>query len=126
MVDNIIDKRSNLIIDYLSQILVYGSNTKGEIAIERHDFDDGKYLVLTVAVIKNNYFRWHDLGIRVGDSLNLYKDVIHKIGDKFKEFSITKSNNEIIIASDVNKNKVIVKFNLQTKKDNEWFNNFKI
>ena len=58
-IDSIYQKRSDLIIDYISQILVYGSDTKGIVSVDKNKFDDGNYLILTVSVIKNSYFRWN-------------------------------------------------------------------
>ena len=76
MKEELFNKRSFLINDYISQILVYGSNTSGSIGINKSQFDDGNYLILTVSVIKNSYFRWHDLGIKTTDSLEFYKVVL--------------------------------------------------
>lgn len=70
---DIYQKRNVLILDYISQILVYGSDTRGTISIDKNQFEDGKYLVLTVSVLKNSYFRYHDLGILASESLGLYR-----------------------------------------------------
>ena len=117
----ILEKRSFLINDYISQILVYGSNTNGNISINKSKFDDGEYLILTVSVIKNNYFRWHDLGIKITDSLDLYKILLKDILDKFKEFDIRFSDNGIIISSKVNNNEIDIEFTFINKKDKNWF-----
>lgn len=114
-------KRSDLIIDYISQILVYGSNTSGSISIDKNQFDDGKYLILTVSVIKNSYFRWHDLGILASDSVNFYKIVLSNILDKFKTFNISFDNNKIIMSSSVNCNKLDIYFTCTNKKEKDWF-----
>ena len=114
-------KRCDLILDYISQILVYGSDTKGTISIEKNKFDDGSYLILTVSVIKNSYFRWHDLGILAKNSVELYKIVIEGIINKFKDFNINFDNNTIYISSSVNNNQIDVHFTLTTKKEKEYF-----
>jgi len=118
--DEIIQKRTDLIIDYISQILVYGSDTKGTISIEKNKFDDGNYLILTVSVIKNSYFRWHDLGILAKDSLTLYKKIIDNILEKFKKFDIKFDNNTIYISSLVNHNQIDIHFTLTTQKEKEY------
>lgn len=117
---DLIQKRSNLIIDYISQILVYGSDTKGTISIEKNKFDDGNYLILTVSVIKNSYFRWHDLGILAKDSISLYKAVIDSILEKFKDFDISFDNNVIYISSSVNHNQIDVHFTLTNQKEKDY------
>lgn len=114
-------KRSDLIIDYISQILVYGSNTNGSISIDKNQFEDGKYLILTVSVIKNSYFRWHDLGILATDSVDFYKIVLNNILDKFKTFNISFDNNKVIISSSVNCNKLDIHFTFTNKKEKDWF-----
>lgn len=114
-------KRSDLIIDYISQILVYGSNTSGSISIDKNQFDDGKYLILTVSVIKNSYFRWHDLGILATDSVNFYKIVLSSILDKFKTFNISFDNNKVIVSSSINCNKLDIHFTFTNKKEKDWF-----
>ena len=114
-------KRSDLIIDYISQIIVYGSNTSGSISIDKNQFEDGKYLILTVSVIKNSYFRWHDLGILATDSVNFYKIVLNNILDKFKTFNISFDNNKVIISSSVNCNKLDIHFTFTNKKEKDWF-----
>lgn len=115
-------KRSDLILDYISQILVYGSDTKGTISIDKNQFDDGKYLILTVNVLKNSYFRWHDLGILAKDSLNLYKLVCFDILKKFKEFDIGFiENNTIRISSSVNHNQIDMHFTFTNQKEKDWF-----
>lgn len=122
--DNLFKKRTDLIIDYISQILVYGSNTKGIISIDKNQFDDGEYLILTVNVLKNSYFRWHDLGVSIKNSLEFYKIVCTSILEKFKTFNITFiDNNTIHIFSSVNKNVIDINFTLITKKEVEWFQN---
>ena len=120
--DTIYTKRNDLILDYISQILVYGSDTKGTISIDKNQFDDGKYLILTVSVIKNSYFRWHDLGILSKDSLTLYKLVLDSIIDKFKEFEISfVDNNTINISSSVNHNQIDMHFTFTNQKEKDWF-----
>jgi len=120
--DTIYTKRNDLILDYISQILVYGSDTKGTISIDKNQFDDGKYLILTVNVIKNSYFRWHDLGILAKDSLTLYKLVLDSIIDKFKEFEISfVDNNTINISSSVNHNQIDMHFTFTNQKEKDWF-----
>ena len=114
-------KRSDLIIDYISQILVYGSNTSGSISIDKNQFEDGKYLIITVSVIKNSYFRWHDLGILAIDSVDFYKIVLNNILDKFKTFNISFDNNKVIISSSVNCNKLDIHFTFTNKKEKDWF-----
>ncbi len=120
--ENIYQKRTNLIIDYLSQILVYGSNTKGTLSLTKNQFEDGKYLVLTVQVIKNSYFRWHDLGILAKDSLSLYSLVLSTILEKFEKFEICfLSSNTISISSLVNHNCIEIHFTLTNQKEKNWF-----
>ena len=118
---DLLQKRCNLIIDYISQILVYASNTKGVISFDKKKFDDGDYLILMVSVIKNNYFRWHDLGITVKDSIEFYNIVIDSILCKFKNFTISFDNNIIYILSSLNHNQINIEFNLNTKKEKEFF-----
>lgn len=119
--DNIYNKRSDLIIDYISQILVYGSDTKGIVSIDKNKFDDGNYLILTVSVVKNSYFRWHDLGILAKDSVSLYKVVINDILEKFKDFKISFDNNNIYISSSVNHNEIDMHFTFTNQKEKEYF-----
>lgn len=120
--DTIYTKRNDLILDYISQILVYGSDTKGTISIDKNQFDDGKYLILTVSVIKNSYFRWHDLGILAKDSLTLYKLVLDSIVERFKEFKINfLDNNTINISSSVNNNQIDIHFTFTNQKEKVWF-----
>ena len=122
MEKSIYQKRTDLIIDYISQILVYGSDTKGVISIDKNQFDDGKYLILTVSVIKNSYFRWHDLGILAKDSLNFNQLVVNSILEKFNEFDINFiDNNTINIFSSVNHNQIDVHFTLTNQKEKDWF-----
>ena len=121
MKEELYSKRSFLINDYISQILVYGSNTVGNIGINKNKFDDGNYLILTVSVIKNSYFRWHDLGIKTGDSLNFYKVVLADILDKFKTFDIRFTESGISISSKVNNNQLDIAFTLNSKKLKDWF-----
>ena len=118
-------KRTDLIIDYISQILVYGSNTNGNITIDKNKFDDDKYLILTVRVIKNSYFRWHDLGILANESLSFYKLVLNNILDKFNKFNISFNKNSITISSDVNNNSWDISFNITNKKEEKWFQDSK-
>lgn len=118
-------KRTDLIIDYISQILVYGANTNGNITIDKNKFDDDKYLILTVRVIKNSYFRWHDLGILANESLSFYKLVLNNILDKFNKFNISFNKNSITISSDVNNNSLDISFNITNKKEEKWFQDSK-
>lgn len=121
MENELFQKRSFLINDYISQILVYGSNTNGNICIEKNKFDDGNFLILTVSVIKNSYFRWHDLGIKTTDSLEFYKKLLSDILDKFKEFDIRFTENGISISSKVNNNQIDIVFTFVSKKVKDWF-----
>lgn len=118
-------KRTDLIIDYISQILVYGSNINGSITIDKNEFDDGKYLILTVRVIKNSYFRWHDLGVLANESLSFYKLVLNNVLDKFNKFNISFNKNSITISSDVNNNSLDISFNITNKKEEKWFQDSK-
>lgn len=118
--EDLVQKRSDLIIDYISQILVYGSDTNGTISIEKNKFDDGNYLMMTVSVIKNSYFRWHDLGILSKDSVSLYKVVIDSVLEKFKDFDISFDNNVIYISSSVNHNQIDVHFTLTNQKEKDY------
>ena len=122
MEKNIYQKRTDLILDYISQILVYGSDTKGVISIDKNQFDDGKYLILTVSVIKNSYFRWHDLGILAKDSLTLNPLIVNSVLEKFKEFDINFiDNNTINISSSVNHNQIDIHFTFTNQKEKDWF-----
>lgn len=114
-------KRSDLVVDYISQILVYGSNTKGSISFDKNKFDDGSYLILTVSVIKNSYFRWHDLGILASESIDFYKLLLDNILDKFKVFNISFDNGKIIIKSLVNGNELDINFTFTNQKEKDWF-----
>lgn len=124
-INEIFSKRSTLILDYISQILVYGSNTKGVITLDKNQFDDGKYLIMTVSVIKNNYFRWHDLGIKSIESKKFYDFIFQNIVQKFKTFSLSISGNALIIQSDVNHNVVEIQFSLDKKVEKDWFDKIK-
>lgn len=119
--NDLYQKRCDLILDYISQILVYGSDTKGTISIDKNQFEDGKYLILTVSVIKNSYFRWHDLGILAKDSLSFYKVVVEDVLKKFKTFNIDFDNNTIYISSLVNHNQIELHFTLTNQKEKDWF-----
>lgn len=118
--DKLFKKRSDLILDYISQILVYGSDTNGTISLGDHSFDDGKYIILSVNVLKNSYFRWHDLGIRVEDSLDFYNFIYDNILEKFKTFDIQCSNYEIIIFSKVNNNSISFNFTVLKEYQEKW------
>ena len=120
-----LEKRKDLILDYISQILVYGSNVNGDICLDKHAFEDGKYMIMTVSVIKNSYFRWHDLGIKTIDSVKLYKLVFNSIVDKFKKFNLSIVDNKLVIKSDVNKNVICVAFSLDKKTEIDWFDKVK-
>ena len=122
---DIYKKRTNLIIDYISQILVYGSNTNGNIGINKNTFDDGDYLILTVSVVKNSYFRWHDLGIKIEDANTLYEQLNKSVVKKFKKFDIRYTANSLIISSKVNNNQVELSFTLLDKELEKWFENTK-
>ena len=121
MKEELFNKRSFLISDYISQILVYGSNTNGSIGINKSQFDDGNYLILTVSVIKNSYFRCHDLGIKTTDSLEFYKVVLSEVLDKFKDFDILFIENGLKVSSKVNNNCIDISFTLNNKKTKDWF-----
>ncbi len=115
-------QRSNLILDYISQILVYGANTKGMISLEKNQFEDDNYLILTVSVIQNSYFRWHDLGILVKDSLSFYSYLEKQILEKYQKFDISLINHHIIrIASSVNQNQIDFSFPFTNQKERDWF-----
>lgn len=119
--NEVFSKRSELILDYISQILVYGSDTKGILTFDNHKFDDGKYIIMTVSVIKNNYFRWHDLGIKSIESKKFYDYIFQSIIRKFKTFSLYISDNALVIQSDVNHNVVEIQFSLDKKVEKDWF-----
>ncbi len=115
-------KRIDLIIDYISQILIYGSHIHGNITIDKCPFEDGKYLVLTVQVVQNSYFRWHDLGILAKESLSFYPLILSTILDKFKDFNICfGDSNQISFSSLVNHNQINVSFTLTNSKEKNWF-----
>ena len=111
MEQELFKKRTDLIIDYISQILLYGSNIKG------------KYLILTVNVIQNSYFRWHDLGIPAANSVSFYDFVLKAVLDKFKTFTITfYDDDSILISSSVNHNQITLHFTFTNQKEKDWFN----
>lgn len=118
---NLYKKRTDLIIDYISQILVYGSNTNGNITINKNTFDDGDYLILTISVVKNSYFRWHDLGIKIEETKEFYDHVNNATLKKFKKFDIRYTANSLIISSKVNNNQVELSFTLLDKELEKWF-----
>ena len=117
---DLFDKRSFLINDYISQILVYGSNTSGNINLAIEDT-----IILTVSVIKNSYFRCHDIGITKNEYLEFYKQLVVDILNKFKTFDIRFGEKNIIISSKVNNNEIDISFTLQNKKDTNWFEKVK-
>jgi len=118
--EDLFDKRSFLINDYISQILVYGSNTSGNIGLSLE-----KDIILTVSVIKNTYFRCHNLGIKQEDHLAFYKELSADILSKFKEFDIRFGEKNIIVSSKVNNNQIDISFTLDNEKDINWFANIK-
>ena len=117
---DLFNKRSFLINDYISQILVYGSNTNGNIGLSLED-----NIILTVSVIKNNYFRCHDIGITNNDHLDFYKQLVSDILNKFKTFDIRFGEKNIIISSKVNNNEIDISFTLLDENDNNWFEKVK-
>lgn len=123
--NELFNKRTDLILDYISQILVYGSDTTGFLTLDKNQFDDGKYLIITVSVVKNGYFRWHDLGIKSIDSKKFYDFVFKKIIDKFKTFSLSIDENTLVINSDVNNNSMRISFSLDKKTEKDWFDKAK-
>ena len=123
--NELFQKRTDLILDYISQILVYGSDTTGVLTLDKNQFDDGKYLIVTVSVVKNSYFRWHDLGIKSIDSKKFYDFVFKKIIDKFKTFSLFIDENTLVINSDVNHNSMRLIFSLDKKTEKDWFDKAK-
>ncbi len=118
--EDLFDKRSFLINDYISQILVYGSNTSGHVGLSLE-----KDIILTVSVIKNTYFRCHNLGIKQEEHLAFYKKVSADILSKFKEFDIRFGEKNIIVSSKVNNNQIDISFTLEDEKDINWFANIK-
>ena len=119
---NIYQKRTDLILDYIAQILVYGSDTRGSISIDKNQFDDGRYLVLTVNVLKNGYFCYHDLGVLAKDSMTLYRLVCSSILEKFNKFDIKFIDSHIIrISSSVNHNYIDMHFTFTNQKEKDWF-----
>ncbi|MDD6223936.1 MAG: hypothetical protein PUB18_02940 [bacterium] len=119
--DDIIQKRVDLILDYIAQILVYGSDTLGVITLGQHQFEDGKFMVITVSVTKNRYFRYHDLGIPYKNSKIFYDLLFHSIVEKFQTFSITFIEHSIFIKSDTNGNRIELQLDLSKKIDLNWF-----
>lgn len=115
------EKRADLILDYISQILVYGSNVSGKLSLQKYKFDDGTYIILTVQVLQNNYFRWHDLGIKNVDSKRFYDYLFNRIVDKFQKFSLSILDSALVIKSSVNHNEIIINFSLDKKSEREWF-----
>ena len=123
--NELFNKRTDLILDYISQILVYGSDTTGVLTLDKNQFDDGKYIIITVSVVKNSYFRWHDLGIKSVDSKKFYDFLFKKIVDKFKTFSLSIDGNTLVINSDVNHNSMRITFSLDKKTEKDWFDSIK-
>ena len=123
--EELFEKRTELILDYISQILVYGSDTTGVLNLDKHGFDDGKYLILTVSVVKNSYFRWHDLGIKNVDSKKFYDYLFKNIIEKFKSFSLSIDGSSLVISSSVNHNIMKVNFLLDKKTEKDWFDKIK-
>ena len=119
--NELFEKRIFLINDYISQILVYGSNTNGNINLNKQDDS----LMLSVSVIKNAYFRFHNLGIDIKDVYSFYKELFNSILDKFKEFDIRFGSNNIIVSSKVNNNQIDISFTLFSKKDENLFEKVK-
>lgn len=117
---DLFNKRSFLINDYISQILVYGSNTKGTINLVLEN-----NILLTVSVIKNAYFRCHDLGIEENNHLDFYKQLAQDIVNKFKAFDIRFGEKNIIISSKVNNNEIDISFTLKDENDSKWFEKIK-
>ena len=118
--NDLYEKRSFLINDYISQILVYGSNTKGSVNLVLES-----NIILTVSVIKNAYFRCHDIGIKKAEHLAFYEKLITDILNKFKAFDIRFGEKNIIISSKVNNNEIDISFTLENKKDINWFEKVK-
>lgn len=118
--NDLYEKRSFLINDYISQILVYGSNTKGSVNLVLESS-----IILTVSVIKNAYFRCHDIGIKKEEHLAFYEKLITDILNKFKAFDIRFGEKNIIISSKVNNNEIDISFTLENKKDINWFEKVK-
>ncbi len=117
---DLFNKRSFLINDYISQILVYGSNTRGNIGLSLED-----NIILTVSVIKNSYFRCHDIGIKKDNHLAFYEQLVNDILNKFKEFDIRFGEKNIIISSKVNNNEIDISFTLVDENDINWFDKVK-
>ena len=117
---DLFNKRSFLINDYISQILVYGSNTRGNIGLSLED-----NIILTVSVIKNSYFRCHDIGITKNEHLDFYKQLVKDILNKFKSFDLRFGEKNIIISSKVNNNEIDISFTLLDKNDSDWFEKIK-
>lgn len=118
--NDLFEKRSFLINDYISQILVYGSNTNGTVNLVL-DTD----VILTVSVIKNAYFRCHNLGIKKDEHLAFYKKVTTDILSKFNTFDIRFGERNLIISSKVNNNQIDISFTLEDEKDRNWFEKVK-
>ena len=118
--NKLFDKRSFLINDYISQILVYGSNTRGNINLVLESD-----IILTVIVIKNSYFRCHDLGIKESEHLDFYEQLVSDIMNKFKVFDIRFGEKNIIISSKINSNQIDISFTLKDENDNNWFEKIK-
>ena len=118
--NDLYEKRSFLINDYISQISVYGSNTKGSVNLVLES-----NIILTVSVIKNAYFRCHDIGIKKEEHLAFYEKLITDILNKFKAFDIRFGEKNIIISSKVNNNEIDISFTLENKKDINWFEKVK-
>ena len=123
--NDLFDKRTYLINDYISQILVYGTSINGTLGINNNLFSDGTYLILTVSVLQNSYFRWHDLGIKIDNRLAFYKYLVKEIFIKFKEFDIRFTDNSLIVSSKVNNNQIELSFTLIDDKDKKWFESIK-
>ena len=118
--EDLFNKRSFLINDYISQILVYGSNTKGNINLVLEDD-----IILTVSVIKNSYFRYHNLGIKHSEYFSFYTMLLNDILVKFESFDIRFGENNLLISSRVNNNEICVTFMLNDEKNKKWFDKVK-
>ncbi|MBE6147083.1 MAG: hypothetical protein E7168_01965 [Firmicutes bacterium] len=105
---DLISKRITLILDYISQILVYGKDTEGKIVFSKETFEDGESIAVGISVIKNSYFRFHNLGISYSQKDEFYDTLTKEINDKYKEFNIFINKNTILISSDVNHNQISI------------------
>lgn len=107
---DLVSKRITLMLDYIAQILVYGKDTEGKIVFSKETFDDSESIAVGISVVKNHYFRFHNLGISYDQKDEFYNTLTTEIRKKFKEFKITKKKDTLSIFSEVNHNQIFIEY----------------